>query len=176
MYMQINFCNQAVIKTKLFSYMITCISITINKIIYYLQQRSFDDFQEVSEEFDRAEEIQVRNKIFFYYTMIKVACTTKFDQIEPPLAKIRKTDIQEVKPKKRISVRKQEMPLPKPFEVPHNFTPNVEDALESKSLNGKTRAKFITLIAQSIYRFSPCQLYIVILYSPTTQIQILPYF
>ncbi len=44
------------------------------------------------------------------------------------------------------------MPLPKPFEIPHNFSPNVEDALEKKELFGKTRAKFITLIAQSIYR------------------------
>ena len=52
-----------------------------------------------------------------------------------------------------MSKRKQEPALPKPFQVPVNFTPNVEDALLNKALYGKPRTKFITIIAQSIYRF-----------------------
>lgn len=68
-----------------------------------------------------------------------------------------RTDISpEVKPKKRrISVRKAELPLPKPFELPTNFTPNIKEGLENESLNGKTRGKFITAIAQAIYRCVP---------------------
>ena len=52
-----------------------------------------------------------------------------------------------------LSKRKQEAPLPRPFDVPLNFPPNVEAALMKKSLFGKPRTKFITVIAQSIYRY-----------------------
>ena len=51
------------------------------------------------------------------------------------------------------SKRKKEDPLPLPFELPANFTPNVTDGLQQKMLFGKTHAKFITTVAQTIYRF-----------------------
>ena len=50
-----------------------------------------------------------------------------------------------------LSKLKQEAPLPRPFDVPLRFTPNVEAALLKNSLFGKPRTKFITVIAQSIY-------------------------
>lgn len=71
----------------------------------------------------------------------------------PPPSKVKKLATPVNMHKKRISARKAELPLPKPFEVPANFSPNVQVGLESNSLNGKTRAKFITMIAQAIYRF-----------------------
>ena len=46
-----------------------------------------------------------------------------------------------------------EPPLPWPFELPLNFPPIVQEALQSKTLYGKPRTKFITNIAQAIYRF-----------------------
>ena len=51
----------------------------------------------------------------------------------------------------RISKRKPQVPLPKPFELPLNFPQHVEQALSSKALHGKARTKFITIIAQSIF-------------------------
>ena len=51
------------------------------------------------------------------------------------------------------SKRKQEDPLPMPFQLPTNFPPRVSDGLEKKTLYGKAHAKFITTIAQAIYRY-----------------------
>ena len=44
-----------------------------------------------------------------------------------------------------LSKRGHEPPLPRPFDVPQNFP-------QAISTDGKPRAKFITIIAQSIYR------------------------
>ena len=52
---------------------------------------------------------------------------------------------------KRITQRKQEPPLPKPFPLPQNVPPAVALALEAKSLTGKTRAKFVTALANSVF-------------------------
>lgn len=52
-----------------------------------------------------------------------------------------------------ISKRGQESPLPRPFGLPLNFSESISSALDKKKLTGTPRAKFITVIAQSIYRF-----------------------
>ena len=46
-----------------------------------------------------------------------------------------------------LSKRGHEPPLPRPFDVPQNFPQAI-----STGLTGKPRAKFITIIAQSIYQ------------------------
>ena len=51
----------------------------------------------------------------------------------------------------RVTQRKQEPPLPKPFPLPKNFPPAVALALEGKTLTGKTRAKFVTALANSVF-------------------------
>lgn len=40
-----------------------------------------------------------------------------------------------------------------PFELPCNFQPNIQAGLDDKNLTGRARAKFITSIAEAIYRF-----------------------
>ena len=40
----------------------------------------------------------------------------------------------------------------RPFEVPRKFPEAISLALQNKKLTGRARTKFITLIAQSIYR------------------------
>lgn len=40
-----------------------------------------------------------------------------------------------------------------PFDLPRNFQTNIQTGLDEKSLTGRTRAKFITSIAEAIYRF-----------------------
>lgn len=52
---------------------------------------------------------------------------------------------------KRVTQRKQELPLPNPFPLPRNFTPAVTTALQEKKLTGKTRAKFVTALANAIF-------------------------
>lgn len=52
---------------------------------------------------------------------------------------------------KRATQRKQESPLPKPFPLPQNFIPAVAFALQEKKLTGKTRAKFVTALANSVF-------------------------
>ena len=52
-----------------------------------------------------------------------------------------------------LCARGQEPPLPRPFELPLNFSPSISSALEKKRLTGTPRAKFITVVSQSIYRF-----------------------
>ena len=52
-----------------------------------------------------------------------------------------------------LTKRKQEAPLPRPFEVPKNFPEAISLALQNKKLTGRTRTKFITIIAHSIYRY-----------------------
>lgn len=49
--------------------------------------------------------------------------------------------------------RGHEPPLPRPFGVPQNFPNAIAIGLENKKLTGRPRTKFITIIAQSIYRF-----------------------
>lgn len=51
------------------------------------------------------------------------------------------------------SKRKQEPPLPTPFEMPRNYPTKIQAGLDEKSLTGRARAKFITTIAESVYRF-----------------------
>ena len=40
-----------------------------------------------------------------------------------------------------------------PFELPRNFQPNIQSGLDEQNLTGKARAKFITSIAEAMYRF-----------------------
>ncbi len=51
------------------------------------------------------------------------------------------------------SKRKLEPPLPRPFGVPQNFPYAITEGLKNEKLVGKPRTKFVTIIAQSIYRF-----------------------
>ena len=51
-----------------------------------------------------------------------------------------------------VSKRKQEQPLPRPFDLPTNFSPQVMAGLESESLVGHARTKFITAITNAIFR------------------------
>ena len=51
-----------------------------------------------------------------------------------------------------ISKKKQEPRLPRPFQLPVNFNPTIAEALRNESLSGKSRAKFISVIAESIFR------------------------
>jgi hypothetical protein len=48
--------------------------------------------------------------------------------------------------------KKEELPLSRPFILPDNFTPIVNEAIQSKGLVGKSRTKFITAIASAIYQ------------------------
>ena len=50
------------------------------------------------------------------------------------------------------SKKKQEGALPTPFELPINFQPKIQEGLDEKNLTGRARAKFITAIAEAIYR------------------------
>lgn len=83
----------------------------------------------------------------FVHFLLLVLQFLQTETLPPKRAKLETNSVT-----KRISIRKAENPLPKPFELPLNFTPNVQAGLTSKSLHGKARSKFITLIAQSIYR------------------------
>ena len=40
-----------------------------------------------------------------------------------------------------------------PFDLPLNFQPYIQAGLDEENLTGKARAKFITSIAEAIYRF-----------------------
>lgn len=40
-----------------------------------------------------------------------------------------------------------------PFELPRNFQPNIQAGLDEQNLTGRARAKFITSIAEAMYRF-----------------------
>ncbi len=51
------------------------------------------------------------------------------------------------------SKRKQEPALPTPFELPRNFQPRIQAGLDDKNLTGRARAKFVTSVAEAIYRF-----------------------
>ena len=51
-----------------------------------------------------------------------------------------------------VSKRKQEPKLPRPFQLPVNFNPTINEALQNESLTGKSRARFISVIAESIFR------------------------
>ena len=51
------------------------------------------------------------------------------------------------------SKRKQEPELPIPFDMPRNFQPYIQLGLDQENLTGKARAKIITTIAESIYRY-----------------------
>lgn len=54
------------------------------------------------------------------------------------------------------SIRKQQMqeqPLPIPFELPTNFQQKIMIALEEQRLVGRARAKFITKIAEAMFRY-----------------------
>ena len=50
-----------------------------------------------------------------------------------------------------VSKRKQEPPLPRPFDLPTNFSPQIMAGLESENLVGHPRTKFITAIANAIF-------------------------
>lgn len=47
----------------------------------------------------------------------------------------------------------QECPLPIPFELPTNFQQKIMIGLEEQRLVGRARAKFITTIAEAMFRF-----------------------
>jgi hypothetical protein len=51
------------------------------------------------------------------------------------------------------SKKKREAQLPMPFDLPLNFQPNIQAGLDEENLTGEARAKFITSMAESIYRF-----------------------
>ena len=51
---------------------------------------------------------------------------------------------------KRVTQRKQELPLPTPFPLPKNF-PAVALALEGGKLTGNTRVKFVTALANAVF-------------------------
>ena len=51
-----------------------------------------------------------------------------------------------------LTKRAQEPPLPRPFEIPSNLPQNISAGLAAKKLTGRPRTKFVTIIAQSIYR------------------------
>lgn len=52
-----------------------------------------------------------------------------------------------------ISKRKQESRLPRPFQLPVNFNPTIADALRNETLSGKARTKFVSVIAEAIFRY-----------------------
>ena len=52
-----------------------------------------------------------------------------------------------------VSKRKQEPALPRPFELPINFSPDKMVGLQEEHLVANPRRKFITAIANSIFRF-----------------------
>ena len=52
---------------------------------------------------------------------------------------------------KRVTQRQPEPPLPKPFPLPRNFPPNVAIALKEKKIICKSRAKFVTTLANAIF-------------------------
>lgn len=70
-----------------------------------------------------------------------------------PQPKRLKVEERSITPIRRITERKQEPPLPRPFPLPRNFTPSITLALESEKLTGKERAKFMTAIAHSIFTY-----------------------
>lgn len=74
---------------------------------------------------------------------------------QEPLAKKMKKDDEEIAGKcsSTLSMRGHESPLPRPFPIPKNFPQAITLALADKNLAGRNRAKFIAIIAQSIYRF-----------------------
>ena len=49
-----------------------------------------------------------------------------------------------------ISKRKQ---VPRPFQLPVNFNPTIADALRNETLSGKPRTKFVSVIAEAIFRY-----------------------
>ena len=51
------------------------------------------------------------------------------------------------------SKRKQEPPLPRPFDPPVNFSPQVMAGLEAENLVENERIKFITAIINAIFRY-----------------------
>lgn len=63
----------------------------------------------------------------------------------------KQTKLEETQWIRRLSQRKQEKPLPNPFQLPENFPSIVEAALLKKALFGHARTKFLTVVAQSIY-------------------------
>jgi hypothetical protein len=52
-----------------------------------------------------------------------------------------------------VSKRKQEPALPRPFELPVNFSPDIMAGLQEEHLVGNPRRKFITAIANAIFHF-----------------------
>ena len=51
-----------------------------------------------------------------------------------------------------LTKRAQELPLPRPFEILSNLPQNISADLAARKLTGRPRTKFVTIIAQSIYR------------------------
>ena len=49
--------------------------------------------------------------------------------------------------------KKEEPPLPQPFQLPRNYPKSVEEGIESGNLTGKARTKFISSVAAAIFRF-----------------------
>lgn len=72
--------------------------------------------------------------------------------MEPPPKKVKREQSVIKKSTSILTKRGHEPPLPRPFDIPKNFPEAISLALERKKLKGKPRTKFITIIAQSIYR------------------------
>ena len=54
---------------------------------------------------------------------------------------------------KRVTQRQQEQPLPHPFPLPRNFPPIVAIALKERKLTSKSRAKFVTALANAVFMY-----------------------
>ena len=58
--------------------------------------------------------------------------------------------------KPNLPIRKSQQPqephLKRPFKIPSEFPASVKSGLQKKQLFGRSRTKFITTVAQAIYR------------------------
>ena len=80
--------------------------------------------------------------VYFYKTL----------QTSPKKIKLDSTSTVSVR-KLITSKQDQEVPLPRPFQLPQNYHDDIMKGLERKKLLGIDKAKFITAIAESIYAY-----------------------
>lgn len=75
------------------------------------------------------------------------------DVVDTPPSIVKKADapVKCVAQLKRVTQRHQEPPLPNPFPLPKNFPPVVALAMKEKKLTSKSRAKFVTTLANAIF-------------------------
>jgi len=53
--------------------------------------------------------------------------------------------------KRKRALKKEEQPLPHPFQLPDNYCKVVRDGLDSTVMSGKARTKFIASIASAMF-------------------------